>query len=91
VLANAKVRLDKVVNVTAEMCSLQRQGLVIITVLKAGFLGTGRYGNGLVVVRLSDGSWSAPSAIGIGGAGFGGQIGFELTDFVFVLNDAAAV
>ena len=26
-----------------------------------------------------------------GGAGFGGQIGFELTDFVFILNDASAV
>lgn len=59
--------------------------------LKAGFLGSARYGNGIVVARLADGSWSAPSAIGLGGAGFGGQIGFELTDFVFVLNDAAAV
>ena len=27
----------------------------------------------------------------VGGGGFGGQIGFELTDFVFILNDAAAV
>lgn len=70
---------------------LIRQGLAIITVLKAGFLGSARYGNGVVVARLADGSWSAPSAIGLGGAGFGGQIGFELTDFVFVLNDAAAV
>ena len=26
-----------------------------------------------------------------GGAGFGGQIGFELTDFVFILNDASAI
>jgi lipid-binding SYLF domain-containing protein len=60
-------------------------------VLKAGFLGSGRYGNGIAVARLVDGTWSAPSAIGLGGAGFGGQIGFELTDFVFVLNDAAAV
>jgi SH3 domain-containing YSC84-like protein 1 len=60
-------------------------------VLKAGFLGSARYGNGIVVARLSDRTWSAPSAIGLGGAGFGGQIGFELTDFVFVLNDAAAV
>lgn len=59
--------------------------------IKAGFLGSARYGNGLVVARLADGTWSAPSAIGLGGAGFGGQIGFELTDFVFVLNDAAAV
>ena len=44
-----------------------------------------------MVARLSDGSWSAPSALATGGAGFGGQIGFELTDFVFILNDAAAV
>lgn len=44
-----------------------------------------------MVARLPDGSWSAPSAIATGGAGFGGQIGFELTDFVFILNDASAV
>jgi lipid-binding SYLF domain-containing protein len=59
--------------------------------LKAGFLGSGRFGSGVVVARLSDGTWSAPSAIATAGAGFGGQIGFELTDFVFILNDAAAV
>lgn len=44
-----------------------------------------------MVARLADGSWSAPSAIATAGGGFGGQIGFELTDFVFILNDAAAV
>lgn len=44
-----------------------------------------------MVARLPDGTWSAPSALATGGAGFGGQIGFELTDFVFILNDAAAV
>merc|ERR1712093_231448 len=66
------------------------KGLAILTVIKAGFLGSGRYGNGVVVARLADGTWSAPSAIGTGGAGFGGQIGFEITDFVFILNDAAA-
>lgn len=63
----------------------------MITVFKAGFLGSGRFGSGLVVARLGDGSWSAPSAIGTVGGGFGGQIGFELTDFVFILNDSAAV
>lgn len=67
------------------------QGLAVITVLKAGFLGSGRLGSGIVVARLSDGSWSAPSAIATAGGGFGGQIGFELTDFVFILNDQAAV
>lgn len=44
-----------------------------------------------MVARLSDGTWSAPSAIGTLGGGFGGQIGFELTDFVFILNDNSAV
>lgn len=43
------------------------------------------------MARLSDGSWSAPSAVATAGGGFGGQIGFELTDFVFILNDSAAV
>lgn len=72
-----------------DCCS--QQGLAILTVIKAGFLGSARFGSGLVVARLPDGSWSAPSAIATGGAGFGGQIGFELTDFVFILNDASAV
>lgn len=67
------------------------QGLAILTVFKAGFLGTARFGSGVVVARLADGTWSAPSAIGTVGGGFGGQIGFELTDFVFILNDASAV
>ncbi|KAI1431100.1 hypothetical protein GGR50DRAFT_110758 [Xylaria sp. CBS 124048] len=67
------------------------KGLAILTVLKAGFLGSARFGSGLVVARLPDGSWSAPSAIMTAGGGFGGQIGFELTDFVFILNDASAV
>ncbi|KAI8070610.1 uncharacterized protein B0P05DRAFT_474248 [Gilbertella persicaria] len=67
------------------------KGLAIFTVLKAGFLFSGRAGSGLVVARLSDGSWSAPSAILTGGMGFGGQVGAELTDFIMVLNTTAAV
>jgi lipid-binding SYLF domain-containing protein len=36
-------------------------------------------------------AWSAPSAIMTGGMGFGGQVGAELTDFIMVLNNHAAV
>ena len=43
------------------------------------------------MARLSDGSWSAPCAIVASGLGFGGQLGLELTDFVFILNDQNAV
>ncbi|KAI5278646.1 hypothetical protein KEM54_004515, partial [Ascosphaera aggregata] len=67
------------------------KGLAILTVFKAGFLGSGRFGSGLIIARLQDGSWSAPSALGTLGGGFGGQIGFEITDFVFILNDYSAV
>ncbi|KAI5287933.1 Protein ysc84, partial [Ascosphaera atra] len=66
-------------------------GLAILTVVKAGFLGSARFGSGIIVSRLRDGGWSAPSAIATVGGGFGGQIGLELTDFVFILNDYAAV
>jgi lipid-binding SYLF domain-containing protein len=45
------------------------KGIVFITILKAGFLVTGRIGTGLVVARLQDGSWSAPSAIMLSGLG----------------------
>lgn len=67
------------------------QGLVICSVFKAGFLGSVRFGSGLIVCRLPDGSWSAPSAISLGGLGAGGQFGMEFTNFVFVLNTDAAV
>lgn len=70
---------------------LNAKGLAVITVLKAGFLFSGRAGSGVVVARLPDGSWSAPSAIVTAGAGVGGQVGAELTDFVFILNTEAAV
>ncbi|MGO9017180.1 MAG: YSC84-related protein [Syntrophobacteraceae bacterium] len=66
------------------------KGLAIITVIKAGFIVSGRGGSGVVVARTGKG-WSGPSAIGTGGAGFGFQIGAEQTDFIFVLNTRDAV
>jgi lipid-binding SYLF domain-containing protein len=55
-------------------------------VLKAGFVFSGKAGSGLVIARLPDGSWSAPSCIATGGVGWGLQIGADITDFVIVLN-----
>lgn len=66
------------------------RGLAIIRVLKVGFGLSGKGGEGVVVARTQHG-WSAPSFIGLGGAGWGLQIGAELTDFIFVLNNDAAV
>jgi lipid-binding SYLF domain-containing protein len=66
------------------------KGLAIMTVIKAGFIVSGRGGSGVVVARKKKG-WSGPSAIGTGGAGFGFQIGAQVTEFVMVLNTDAAV
>ncbi|KAL4861908.1 hypothetical protein BDV12DRAFT_179681 [Aspergillus spectabilis] len=50
-----------------------------------------RFGSGLVVARLSNGTWSAPSAIATGKLRTKGQFGYELTDYVYVLTSDAAV
>jgi len=71
---------------------LQRaRGLAVFQVLKAGFVFSGKAGSGLVIARLPDGSWSAPSCIATGGLGWGLQIGADITDFVIVLNSEDAV
>jgi lipid-binding SYLF domain-containing protein len=67
------------------------KGFAIFTVLKAGLFLSARAGSGIVIARLHDGSWSAPSAIGTAGMGFGGQAGAEMTEFLVVLNSQAAV
>lgn len=66
------------------------RGLAIIRVLKIGFGISGKGGQGVVVARTGNG-WSGPSFIGIGGAGWGAQIGAQVTDFILVLNTRAAV
>src|SRR5215831_16459369 len=77
------------------------KGLAILTVLKAGLVFSGQGGLGLVVARTKSGwvhvvygrvaGWSGPSAIATGGAGFGFQVGAEVTEYVMVLNTDAAV
>jgi len=67
------------------------RGFAIFTVFKAGFLFSARAGSGIVVAKLPDGSWSAPSAIGTAGLGVGTQAGAEMTDFLIVLNSQSAI
>lgn len=69
---------------------INARGLAIISVVKAGFIFSGKAGEGVVVARTGHG-WSGPSFIGTGGAGFGPQIGAQVTDFVIVLNNERAV
>ena len=67
------------------------KGLVFVTVVRAGFMFSGSVGAGIIICRLPDGEWSGPSSLGVGGVGFGAQIGANSTDSVIVLNTDAAV
>ncbi|CAL9698500.1 unnamed protein product [Knipowitschia caucasica] len=67
------------------------EGLAILSVIKAGFMITARAGSGIVIARLADRRWSAPSAIGIAGLGGGFEIGAEVSDLVIILNQRNAI
>lgn len=66
------------------------RGFAIISVVKAGLIFSGKAGDGVVVARTGRG-WSGPAFIRTGGAGWGPQIGAQVTDFVIVLNSENAV
>lgn len=77
------------------------KGIAIITCAKGGLGFAGiEFGTGLVVARLDDGnqqqqgndvSWSAPSAICIGGFAWGALIGAQVSDHIFLLMTEEAV
>ncbi|KAL4980296.1 hypothetical protein BDW66DRAFT_147726 [Aspergillus desertorum] len=67
------------------------KGLAIFSVFEVGMMRSLRFGSGLVVASLFNGTWSAPSAITIGKLTAKGQFGMELTAFVYVLNSDKAV
>lgn len=50
------------------------QGYAILSVVKVGLAWSAALGSGLIVARRTDGSWSPPSAIGIGSLGWGLQV-----------------
>ena len=52
---------------------------------------TARYGTGIVLSRLHDDTWSAPSAIMMSGLGWGIQFGTEVSDVMLILTSDGAV
>mmetsp|Transcript_37848 Transcript_37848/g.70536 ORF Transcript_37848/g.70536 Transcript_37848/m.70536 type:complete len:498 (-) Transcript_37848:146-1639(-) len=69
----------------------QAQGLAFLTVIKGGFMFAPRIGTGLVISKLPDGRWSAPTAIATAGLSWGALIGVDVTDYVIVLKNIEAV
>ncbi len=64
---------------------------VIPGVVKAGLFLAGRYGEGLISIRRTDGSWSLPAFIRFVGASFGFQAGVSSTDVILVFRTQRGV
>ncbi|OAP61264.1 hypothetical protein AYL99_03465 [Fonsecaea erecta] len=67
------------------------KGIAVFSGFRAAMYLAGASGSGVVVARLADGSWSAPSAFSVRSGGFGVVYGVDLYDCVCVLNTAEAV
>uniref|UniRef100_A0A6U6CC08 Ysc84 actin-binding domain-containing protein n=1 Tax=Odontella aurita TaxID=265563 RepID=A0A6U6CC08_9STRA len=65
----------------------QCAGIVLISVVEVGFIFSGNVGTGVIVARNEDGTWSAPSACGLGGIGFGLLFGAEAKDILIIIDD----
>ena len=100
-VSSMEERIEKTIDVLEEYGkaqgdSIPRQvfheakGLVVMWVIKAGFLIAGEGGDGLVVTRKGK-KWSYPTAISAAGAGVGFQAGGSSQDYVLLLNTEEAV
>lgn len=64
--------------------------LILPSVIKAGFIYGGQGGNGVLLARAADGSWSSPAFYTLGGGSIGLQIGVQEAAIVLVfMNDKA--
>ena len=67
-------------------------GIAIIPeVIKGAFIIGGRYGEGVLLVRDSEGGWSNPTFLSIGGGSLGWQIGGQSTDVILVFKSQSSI
>lgn len=67
------------------------RGMAFLTIGKGGVVLAPKFGTGLVISKLPDGTWSGPSAIGTFGVSWGLLAGADITDFVVFLNSKEAI
>ena len=65
--------------------------MIFPRVIKAGLMLGGQGGNGVLVARRADGSWSAPAFYGLGGGSAGAQIGFQEASVVLCFMSQSAL
>jgi lipid-binding SYLF domain-containing protein len=66
-------------------------GIIMISIVEAGFIFSGNVGTGIIVHKKPDGSWSPPCAVGLTGMGFGLLAGASVKDVLMFLVDEQSV
>jgi len=64
---------------------------IVPSLLKAGLILGGEGGDGIVLARRGDGSWSMPAFYTIGAGSLGLQFGFQQSDVVFLFTSRRAL
>jgi lipid-binding SYLF domain-containing protein len=73
-----------------ELFHRARAIMVVPQLVKGGFFFGGEGGNGVLLARMADGTWSQPAFYTLGSASFGLQIGVEVAEVIlFVMSDRA--
>ena len=70
------------------------KGIAICTITKGGIGIGGQGGEGIVLIRHTNGSsvvWRAPWAFNISGASIGAQLGFSTIRYIIILNSEQAI
>ena len=75
----------------AEYLPTARGIVVLPSVIKGGFMLGGEGGNGVLLVKFADGSWSPPAFYFLGAASLGIQMGLQDTEIILVLRSDGAV
>ncbi|AFL68243.1 lipid-binding SYLF domain-containing protein [Sulfurospirillum barnesii] len=77
---------DSKVNIPPRVLSSTQAIAIFPATIEISFFLGGKTGNGVMVVRQSDGSWSHPFFVKLGGAGLGFQIGVEKKDILMLFK-----
>jgi lipid-binding SYLF domain-containing protein len=96
-------RVDTATDILQQFTRIPEQGIppsllnnayavaVIPGVIKAGFMLGGSFGQGILVVRHEDGSWSNPAFLNLTAGSFGLQVGAQSSDIVLVFKSRRGV
>lgn len=85
-----EIATDPDTQIPASLIQGSRAIIIVTNMGQGGFIVGGRSGDGLMVARQADGTWSNPAFVTLGGGSFGLQIGGRNSDLVLLVRTQEA-